>query len=118
MSTPSTASRRAAPAAPAPSTQVVGGEWRSEFLRTRLSSALALLPLGAWTVVHLWNNLAALQSGDAWQKAVTEYPHPVAEAAAAVVVLLPLAIHTVWGIGRLASSRPNNLAYRFYPNLK
>ena len=33
-------------------------------------------------------------------------------------MLLPLAIHTVWGIGRLASSRPNNVRYRFYGNLK
>jgi succinate dehydrogenase / fumarate reductase cytochrome b subunit len=42
----------------------------------------------------------------------------VAEALTGVVVLLPLAIHTVWGIGRLASSRPNNVRYRLYGNLK
>jgi succinate dehydrogenase / fumarate reductase cytochrome b subunit len=91
---------------------------RSEFVRARLASALAIVPLGTWTVIHLWHNLAALKSGEAWQRAVTEYPHPIAEAVAGVVVLLPLAIHTIWGIGRLASSRPNNLRYRFYPNLK
>jgi succinate dehydrogenase / fumarate reductase cytochrome b subunit len=35
-----------------------------------------------------------------------------------VIVLLPLAIHTLWGVGRLVTSRPNNLRYRFYSNLK
>ncbi|HEX8792869.1 MAG TPA: hypothetical protein VF765_18110 [Polyangiaceae bacterium] len=71
-----------------------------------------------WTVIHLWNNLSAFRGADAWAAAVTEYPHPIAEAVTGVVVLLPLAIHTVWGIGRLATSRPNNLRYRWYANLK
>jgi succinate dehydrogenase / fumarate reductase cytochrome b subunit len=91
---------------------------RSGFLRTRLASALAIAPLGVWTVTHVWNNLAAFQGAEAWQHAVTEYPHPVAEALTGIVVLLPLAMHTVWGVGRLASSRPNNLRYGFYGNLK
>jgi len=90
----------------------------SSFHRARLASALSILPLGVWTVAHLWNNLAAFRGAEAWQQSVTEYPHPVAEALTGVVVLLPLAIHAVWGIGRLASSRPNNVRYRFYGNLK
>jgi succinate dehydrogenase / fumarate reductase cytochrome b subunit len=49
---------------------------------------------------------------------VTEYPHPFAEAMTGVVVLLPLALHTVWGLGRLVASRPNNVRYPFYGNLK
>jgi succinate dehydrogenase / fumarate reductase cytochrome b subunit len=88
------------------------------FLQARLGSALAILPLGAWTLVHLWHNLAAYRSPAAWEAAVTEYPHPFAEALVAVVVLVPLGIHTAWGIARLATSRPNNVSYRFYGNLK
>jgi succinate dehydrogenase / fumarate reductase, cytochrome b subunit len=95
-----------------------GAESRSEFLRARLASAVAVAPLGVWTAVHVWHNLAAFQGADAWQAAVTEYPHPVAQAVTAIVVLLPLAIHVVWGIGRLLTSRPNNVRYRFYGNLK
>jgi len=91
---------------------------RAEFFRARLASAVAVLPLGVWTFVHLWHNLAALQGGEAWQRAVTQYSHPVAEAATGIVVLVPLAIHAVWGIGRLASSRPNISRYRSYGNLK
>jgi succinate dehydrogenase / fumarate reductase cytochrome b subunit len=93
-------------------------ESRGSFVRARLASALAVAPLGVWTVNHLWNNLAAFQGASAWQGAVTEYPHPVAQAVTGIVVLLPLAIHTVWGIGRLATSRPNNLRYPKYANLK
>jgi succinate dehydrogenase / fumarate reductase cytochrome b subunit len=91
---------------------------RASFLRARLASFLAVAPLGVWTVAHLWHNLAAFDGADAWQQAVTEYPHPIAEALTGIVVLLPLAIHTVWGLGRIFTSRPNNLGYRFYGNLK
>jgi succinate dehydrogenase / fumarate reductase cytochrome b subunit len=106
-------------AAPIPATVAVDpARARSSFLRARVASALAVVPLGAWTFLHLWHNLAAFQGGEAWESAVTEYPHPVAEALTGVVVLLPIALHTVWGIGRLASARPNLVRYRFYGNLK
>jgi succinate dehydrogenase / fumarate reductase cytochrome b subunit len=91
---------------------------RWAFLHARLGSALAILPLGAWTLVHLWHNLAAFGGPVAWEEAVTEYAHPFAQASVGVIVLLPLGIHTVWGLGRLWTSRPNNIAYRFYGNLK
>jgi succinate dehydrogenase / fumarate reductase cytochrome b subunit len=94
------------------------GGARSSFFQARLASALAIAPLGVWTVVHLWHNLAAFEGAGAWQRAVTEYPHPLAEAIIGVVVLLPLALHAVWGVGRLVSSRPNNLRYRLYGNFK
>jgi succinate dehydrogenase / fumarate reductase cytochrome b subunit len=91
---------------------------RSTFVRSRLGSLFAFLPLGVWTLNHLWNNLAAFRGADAWQSAVTEYPHPVAQLATAIVVLVPLVVHTVWGVGRLFSSKPNNVRYGFYANLK
>ncbi len=88
------------------------------FVRARLGSFLAFFPLAIWSVNHLWNNLAAFQGGEAWSAAVTEYPHPAAQVATGVVVLVPVALHTAWGIKRLASSRPNNLHYGFFANLK
>jgi succinate dehydrogenase / fumarate reductase, cytochrome b subunit len=91
---------------------------RSSFLRARLASFLAVFPLSVWTFFHLWHALSGFQGAEAWQTELTEYPHPVAEALSGIVVLLPLAIHTVWGIGRLLTSRPNNLRYRSYANLK
>jgi succinate dehydrogenase / fumarate reductase cytochrome b subunit len=91
---------------------------RATFVRARLGSLFAFLPLGVWTVNHLWNNLAAFRGADQWQAAVTDYPHPIAQLATGIVVLLPLVIHTVWGVGRLFSSRPNNVRYGFYANLK
>jgi succinate dehydrogenase / fumarate reductase, cytochrome b subunit len=91
---------------------------RSSFLRARLASFLAVFPLSVWTFFHLWHALSGFQGADAWQADLTEYPHPVAEALSGIVVLLPLAIHTVWGIGRLLTSRPNNVRYPFYANAK
>jgi len=91
---------------------------RANFVQARVASVLAVVPLGLWTVLHIWHNLSAFQGPEAWQAAVTEYPHPFAEAFAAIVVLLPLALHTMWGVTRLATSRPNNNRYPFYGNLK
>lgn len=84
----------------------------------RLGSLLSILPLGVWTINHLWDNLAAFSGAEAWQNAVTEHPHPIAHAITLFIVLLPLLIHTVWGIQRLFSFRPNNRAYPTFGNLK
>jgi succinate dehydrogenase / fumarate reductase cytochrome b subunit len=91
---------------------------RSSFFQARIASAMGIAPLGVWTIVHLWHNLAAFEGGDAWQGAVTGYAHPFAEVLAGILVLLPLAIHTVWGVARLVSARPNNLRNPYYANLK
>ncbi len=91
---------------------------RRAFVSSRLGSLLAVAPLGVWTVNHVWDNLSAFQGAEAWQTSVTEHPHPVAHAATLAVVLLPLLIHTVWGIGRLRSVRPNNQRYGYFANFR
>ncbi|HEY8078977.1 MAG TPA: hypothetical protein VIF62_32820 [Labilithrix sp.] len=88
------------------------------FLRARLGSLLAVVPLGIWTIAHLWHNLSAFQGAEAWERDVTEYPHRLAFVATSLVALLPIGLHAVWGIGRLVTTRPNNVKYNFYPNLK
>ena len=88
------------------------------FLRARLASLLAIVPLGVWTVFHLWDNLAAFYGGPAWDAAVTEHSSPIAQLITGCVVLVPLALHTVWGISRLLTAQPNVLRYRAYGNFK
>ena len=88
------------------------------FLRSRLGSLLAVVPLGVWTIDHLWDNLSAFKGAAAWQAEVTEHAHPLAFAITSLLALLPLGLHTVWGIGRLFSVRPNLGRYRFFANLK
>jgi succinate dehydrogenase / fumarate reductase cytochrome b subunit len=102
------------------STAALTTEGRADggFLRSRLGSALAIAPLGVWTVVHLWNNLAAFKGASEWERAVTEYDHPVAFFTSTLLALLPLGLHTVWGIARLASTRPNNGRYFYFQNWK
>ena len=91
---------------------------RMAFVRTRLGSLLAVAPLGVWTVVHVWDNLAGFEGAAAWERAVTGHAHPAAHALTATVVFAPLLIHTVWGLQRLATSRPNLGRYKTYDNLK
>lgn len=88
------------------------------FYWTRLGSLLSILPLGVWTINHLWDNLSAFSGKRAWETAVEAYPHPVAHGATLLVVLVPLVLHTAWGLGRLFSARPNLGRYRTYGNLK
>jgi len=95
-----------------------GGAASCSFVWTRLGSFLSVVPLGVWTVNHLWKNLTAFQGADAWERSVTQYAHPVAEALTLIVVLVPLLIHTLWGIQRLFTFRPDNIAYSYYDNLK
>ncbi len=91
---------------------------RANFIAERLGSALAVLPLGVWTLVHLWNNLAVFEGAAAWQHSVTEYAHPFAEGITFVVVLLPLVWHMIWGLQRIGQTRPNYPRYGFFVNLK
>jgi len=88
------------------------------FIRSRLGSFLAVVPLTIWTIDHLWNNLAAFKGAEAWQSQVTEYSHPIAFVASSLVALLPLALHTIWGIGRLRTSKVNIARYPYFSNLK
>ena len=91
---------------------------RVAFVRARLASALAICPLGVWTVVHVWNNLASWSGAEAWQESVTTHEHPAAVTLTSIVVLLPLFLHTVWGIGRMRAARVNIGNYGYYANLK
>jgi succinate dehydrogenase / fumarate reductase cytochrome b subunit len=88
------------------------------FLRNKLASLLAIAPLGVWTVMHVWDNLSVFRSSEEWQRDVTGHQHPIALGVTSLVVLGPLLLHTIWGLGRLASSRPNNVAYNTFENLK
>lgn len=98
---------------------------RTPFLKSRLGSFLAVVPLSVWVVNHLWDNLAAYKAlgeggdgGAAWQDAVTSYRHPYSMIATFIIVLLPLLIHTGWGLLRLFTFKPNLGQYRYYGNLK
>ena len=90
----------------------------ASFVRSRLGSLLAVLPLGAWTFIHVWNNLSAFDGPEAWEKSVTSYAHPFAQLVTSTVVLLPLVLHVAWGTGRLLTTRPNNVHYTGFGNLK
>ncbi|RYZ33545.1 MAG: succinate dehydrogenase [Myxococcaceae bacterium] len=91
---------------------------RTPLLKSRLGSFLAVVPLSIWVINHLWDNLAAFRGAAAWQESVTEYANPFAQAFTFIIVMLPLLIHTAWGMVRMFSFKPNNLQYNYYGNLK
>lgn len=99
-------------------TTTTAASGHQSFLRSRLASFLAIAPLGVWTFFHLWDNLAAFNGEAAWQTSVTTYKSPFAQLFVGILVLVPLALHTVWGIGRLFTAQPNNGKYNAYGNLK
>lgn len=92
---------------------------RTGFFVGRLGSLLAILPLGVWTLFHLWNNLAAFDndSGAHWQEAVTGHASRASAALVSVVVVLPLVLHALWGVRRMFASRPS-VAQRSLSNVR
>ncbi len=88
-----------------------------DFLLARLGSLFALLPVGAWVTVHLWHQLAAYQSPDAWEEAVEGHVNGATTALVFVLVLGPLLWHTIWGMVRMFRSRPA-IANRGFSNLR
>jgi succinate dehydrogenase / fumarate reductase, cytochrome b subunit len=91
---------------------------RTPILKSRLGSFLAVVPLSIWVINHLWDNLSAFYGAAAWEKSVTEYANPFAQAFTFIIVMLPLLIHAAWGVVRMFSFKPNNLAYNNYGNIK
>lgn len=87
-------------------------------LLPKLGSALAIFPLGVWTVLHLWNNLYAWRGAEVWQQRVASPRHPVAEVITSTVVLMPLLLHTVWGLRRVKLMQPNLHRYPTFDNFK
>lgn len=85
---------------------------------TRIGSLLAFLPLGVWTTWHLWENLSAWLGPEAWESRVTAPRAPIAEVLVSTVVLLPLVLHTIWGIRRLFIMKANVGRYPFFDNVK
>src|SRR5256714_13940089 len=75
------------------------------FFVARLGSLLAFAPLGVWTVGHLWHQLAAYQSPQAWEIAVTGHVNVATTVLVFILVLGPLLWHIVWGIVRMLRSR-------------
>jgi succinate dehydrogenase / fumarate reductase cytochrome b subunit len=96
-----------------PTARTVAGK----FLASRLGSLFAILPLGVWTVHHVWNSLAAFDSPSAWQEAVTGHSSEASRLVTAFVVLAPLLWHTVWGMARIGRSRPK-VSEGFFSNLR
>jgi succinate dehydrogenase / fumarate reductase cytochrome b subunit len=88
-----------------------------DFLLARLGSLFAILPLGVWTLNHLWNQLAAYDSPEAWETSVTGHSSPASTALTFAVVLVPLLWHTAWGIGRMLRSRPD-VRVTWFSNLR
>src|SRR3977135_2782106 len=77
-----------------------------DFILARLGSLFALVPVGVWTTVHLWNQLAAYDSPAAWQASVTGHSSNASTAFTFTLVLVPLLWHPVWGIVRMLRSSP------------
>jgi len=88
------------------------------FVWRRMGTILALAPLGVWVVLHVWNNLASFRGAEAWEQSVTHTSHPISALITWVVVLAPLAIHTVWGLARIRQMQLNIGSYGYFGNLR
>jgi succinate dehydrogenase / fumarate reductase cytochrome b subunit len=83
-----------------------------------VGSLLAFAPLTVWTIWHLYSNLAAFQGAEQWERSVTAARAPLVELITSTIVLLPLVIHTLWGLRRLRIVKFNNNTYSNFDNFK
>jgi succinate dehydrogenase / fumarate reductase cytochrome b subunit len=88
-----------------------------EFILARLGSLFAIAPLGVWTVMHLWHQLSAYRSPQAWTEDVENHSSDAGAAFTFLIVLVPLLWHMVWGIARMFKSRPA-VANRGFSNIR
>jgi len=86
------------------------------FLLARMGSFLAFFPLGVWTVVHVWAQLAAYDGAKSWEESVTAHGSPATGALTFTVVLAPLLWHIGWGTVRLFRTRSSTV--RNFSNLR
>jgi len=89
-----------------PETAAAPRDTARSFLLARLGSLFSILPLGVWTLFHLWANLAAFTGARAWQEDVTGHASVASSALVSFFVLMPLLWHMCWGIARMLRSRP------------
>lgn len=92
----------------------------------RLGSALAIAPLGVWTLWHLYENLYVWRGKEAWSAHVTDVRvtdagsqyvgNDAASWLVSLVVLGPLVLHTLWGMRRVRMTSVNG--YKFFGNAK
>jgi succinate dehydrogenase / fumarate reductase cytochrome b subunit len=87
-----------------------------KFLIDRMGSLLAFVPLGVWTAVHLWSQLAAFSGARVWEQSVTAHASPATGALTMALVIGPLLWHVVWGIVRLGRTRTSTV--RNFSNLR
>src|SRR5919202_4806866 len=87
-----------------------------DLLVARLGSFLAFFPLGVWTAVHLWSQLAAFSGARLWEESVTAHASPATGALTMALVIVPLLWHVVWGIIRLGRTRTSTV--RNFSNLR
>lgn len=111
-------SRAPAPPEAADSAAPAGG--RRDFILRRLHSLTGLLPVGAFLLFHLFENLKALQGAQAYDRTVRDVvnlaPAPWFYLIEFGVVLVPILFHGLLGFYYIGQGRSNVLAYPYRRN--
>lgn len=87
--------------------------------RKQILSLFGFVPLGVYVVLHLWTNLYSW-GGPAVFDAQLERTrsHPAFLFLEVFGLGLPILVHTVLGLVEIVRSRPNNVRYGYFDNLK
>ena len=93
---------------------------RNEFLIRRLHSLSGLIPVGAFTVVHLTVNASVINDAATFQANVYQIHSlgrllPIVEW---VFIFLPILFHAIVGVAIVAGGMPNSHQYRYGPNIR
>ncbi len=89
-----------------------------QFVGKRSMSALGMVPLSVYVVLHLWTNLSSLGGPAAFDLALRQSRHHPAFLALEVLLGLAILVHTVFGVLLMFRWRPNRLSVEYFRNFK
>lgn len=86
----------------------------SEWIAKKIHSFVGVVPLGVYVVLHLSRNVTSVAGPRAFDEAVAStWTHPVNYLWVALLVYLPLAFHSLYGIKLMAASEKTNVFKHF-----
>lgn len=103
----------------ATTTATTGTGISRSYVYNKLFSLLGVIPLSVFTVWHLWNNLTALQGPESFNAYLERTRSiPFMNGLMILFIWIPFFAHAIYGLSKIKMSRPNNVRFTYWDNLR
>jgi succinate dehydrogenase / fumarate reductase, cytochrome b subunit len=92
---------------------------KRSFVLGKLFSLFGLIPLGAYVVVHLYQNMKSLGGPDIFNSHLADTrAMPLIVPITILIIWVPILFHGIYGLAMLKQSRPNLGRFAYFDNIK